>query len=146
MKQLILLIACTYSYMYAAAQDSSYRDSIDIVLTKFKKGNKIYHDNDSAGKRHYYYNKASEQIKTIIFLPAKMHSAYYFDYINNQLVRIKLQLPYSMNPSAAGKPMRSVYYFRNNVLVDKTEINFPTIDISTYLQTGINLLERGWGS
>ena len=127
------------------AQKATYRDSIDIEVKLLNKDNKVYHEKDSAGYRHYYYHKTNKRIVSIIYLPPDKRSAYYYDFINDHLVRVRLQLPYSMNPTAIGKPMKAVYYFQNNILVDSVEINFPAISLNNYTKLGQDLLDRANG-
>ena len=55
---------------------------------------------------------------------------------------MKIDLPYSEMPSSRGKPMGSAYYFKEGVLVDKFELNFPEIDIEKYKQEGLELYKR----
>ena len=142
MKYLISFIFCFYSFNICFAQKATYRDSINMELKLLIKHNKVYHDKDSAGYRHYYFHKTQRRIVSIVFLPPDKYSAYYYYYLTDHLVMIRLQLPYSMNPAAIGKPMKAAYYFRNNILVEKIEVNFPAINLDNYTKLGQDLLDR----
>ena len=136
----IPLLICFWAKAYA--QSTAYKDSIDLLVNQTKKGNKVYRDKDTAGKRLYFFNKRNKQIVGLVLAPTGSHSAYQYEFINNELVRIVLYLPYSMRPESRGKPMSGTYYFRNGSLADKVEINFPEVNIEYYKQLGIELHDR----
>ena len=125
-------------------QGEAYRDSIDkIVMKEIKrKGTKTFNDNDKDIKRHYWYNKNSNQIVSIAIGYNTQHSAVDYSFFNNELVQMRIFLPYSEMPSSRGKPMGSAYYFKDGVLVDKYELNFPKVDIEKYKQEGLELYKR----
>ena len=87
-------------------------------------------------------HKKSNQIVTIITLPNKSHSAVYYDFLNNELVKMIIQLPYSAMPSSIGKKMHGAYYFKDGVLTDKDELNFPVVNIEKYRNEGLELQKR----
>lgn len=142
MKYSILFLFCLYSIQNTFAQSKIYKDSIELQLKLARKGNIIYHDKDSAGYRLYWYSKSQKQIVTIAYKPPNKCCAYEYFFLNGQLVRFRPYLPYSMNPEAKGKPMSAAYYFRNNILIEKIEINFPVIDIEYYIKLGLDLFDR----
>ena len=137
----IFILLILFRSVDSSSQSTPTSDSIDIILKPFKKGNKIYREKDSVGKKDIYYNKRNGQIVSIIYQPAERPSAYEYSFVDGELVRMRLFLPYSMNPEAIGKRMLSAYYFRDNILIDKIEMNFPEIDIEYYRALGVRLFE-----
>lgn len=142
MKAIICITMLTSFALASHSQSANYKDSIDILVNQTRKGNKVYHDKDTAGKRHYFFSKTKKQIVGIVFAPTASHSAYQYDFINNELAKIVLYLPYTLRPESRGKPMSAVYYFRDGLLADKVEINFPEVNIEYYKQIGIELHNR----
>ena len=143
MKALIYIVAFFLFTQDGYSQGKAYRDSVDKILMKqIKKGSKHFTDNDKEAKRHYWYNKKSNQIIGVVIGNVIRHSAFYYDFLNKELIKMKIQLPYSEMPSSRGKPMGSAYYFKDGVLVDKYELNFPEIDIEKYKQEGLELYKR----
>ena len=142
MKYILILSLIFCSLQDSVAQNRTYKDSVDLILKLTKRGNRIYHEKNFEGTRHYYYNKIQKQIVSVIYVPRKKHSAYEYHFINRQLVKMRLYLPYSMSPESIGKQMAAAYYFCNDKLADKIEINFPIIDIDYYKVLGLELFDR----
>jgi len=143
MKAFIHIVAFFLFIQNAYGQGKAYRDSVDKILMKqIKKGSKTFKDSDKDIKRLYYYHKKSNQIADIIIADKIKHSAVYYAFIDGELVRMRIDLPYSEMPSSRGKPMGSAYYFQDGVLADKYELNFPEIDIEKYKQEGLELYKR----
>lgn len=132
MRIIICIVTFICSLQVGDAQSVTYKDSVDLLLNQTRKGNKVYRDRDTAAKRLYFFNKKKKQIVGAVLAPTGSHSAYHFDFINNELLRIVLYLPYSVRPESIGKPMTGIYYFRNESLAHKIEINFPELNIEAY--------------
>jgi hypothetical protein len=124
------------------SQQITYKDSIDKVLKQYRKGNKVFNDKDENIKRRYYYHKKSKQISTIIISNTSEHSGTIYYFLNAKLVTMSIYLPYSAMPSSKGKPMSSAYYFKDENLVDKYEVNFPKVDVEKYKMDGLQLYEE----
>jgi hypothetical protein len=143
MKAALYLVAFFLFIQNGFGQGKAYRDSVDnIIMKQIKKGSKHFNDKDKEAKRHYWYNKTSNQIVGVVIVNVIRHSAFYYDFLNTELIKMKIDLPYSEMPSSRGKPMGSAYYFKEGVLVDKFELNFPEIDIEKYKQEGLELYKR----
>ena len=143
MKAGIFIIAFFILAQNGYGQQRAYKDSVDDLTLKLaKKGSKTFKDNDKEAKRHYWYHKKSNQIVAIVIVNVISHSAAYYVFIDNKLVKMRINLPYSEMPSSRGKPMGSAYYFKDGILVDKYELNFPQIDIEKYKQEGLELYKR----
>jgi len=127
---------------YLNSQQITYKDSIDKVLKQYRKGNKVFHDKNEDIKRRYYYHKKTNQISTIIISNSAEHSETIYYFLSEKLVTMSIYLPYSAMPSSRGKPMSSAYYFKDETLVDKYEVNFPKVDIEKYKLEGLELYER----
>ena len=142
-KEVIYTIAFFLFIQNGYGQEKTYKDSIDdITLKQIKKGSKTFRDHDKHAKRHYWYNKRSNQIVSIVIGYHNEHSAVYYDFLDNELVSMRIDLPYSAMPSSRGKPMHSAYYFKDGALVAKYEVNFPTVDIEEYKKEGFELYKR----
>lgn len=124
------------------AQELRYKDSVELLIEETRKGNKIYHDKDTEAKRMYYFNKRSKEVVTIIIAPTNRHSAFHYSFINGQLLRIRLYLPYTAIPSSIGKKMYGSFYYRNGILADKNVLNFPELDMEQFYQKGLALYSR----
>ena len=143
MKAVIYIVVFFLFFQNGYGQGKAYRDSVDnIVMKQIKKGSKHFNDKDKEAKRHYWYNKKSNQIVGVVIVNVIRHSAFYYAFLNKELIRMKIELPYSEMPGSRGKPMGSAYYFQDGVLVDKYELNFPEIDIEQYQQEGLELYKR----
>ena len=142
MKYLTCLLLTFCSLQDTVAQNGIYKDSVELLLKSTKHGNRIYREKDIEGKHLYFYNKSRKQVTTIVLNAVNEHSAYEYHFINRQLVKMKLYLPYSINPKSVGKPMSAVYYFSNDTLVQKIGINFPLVDIDTYKVLGLKSFNR----
>ena len=142
MRIIICFVAFICFLQVGDAQSTTYKDSIDMLLNETRKGNKVYRDKDTAAKCLYFFHKKKKQIVTAVLAPSGSHSAYHYDFIDNELVRIVFYLPYSIRPESRGKPMNGIYYFRNGYLAHKVEINFPELDIEAYRIQGIELYDR----
>ena len=142
-KEVIYTIAFFLIVQNGYGQEKTYKDSVDdIVIKQIKKGGKHFKDHDKDTKRHYTYNKRLNQIVNVAIVYINEHSAAYYYFLNNKLALMRIDLPYSAMPSSRGKPMNSAYYFKDGVLVEKYEVNFPIVDIEKYKQVGLELHKR----
>lgn len=143
MKAVVYIAALFLFTLNGYGQKKSYKDSVDdITLKQIKKGSKTFRDNDKDTKRYYWYNKRSNQIVGISIGYHNEHSAASYAFLNNKLVKMRIDLPYSAMPSSRGKPMHSAYYFKDGVLVERYEVNFPVVDIEKYKQEGLGWQRR----
>jgi hypothetical protein len=139
-------IICIGIFLFGAqnliSQQVTYKDSIDRVLEQYRKGNKVFNNNEKSTKRHYFFNKKLNQIVGIVIVNTTQHSGTNYYYLDTELLLMRIYLPYSAMPSSKGKPMSSAYYFKEGVLVEKVEINFPKVDIEKYKLEGMELYEQ----
>lgn len=142
MKIFICIIFITCFLQASYSQNEAFADSIDLLIKSAKKGNRILHDNDTAAKRHYYFNKRKQQFVTIVYLPLQKTASYEYCYMNGELIKLRILLSYTLHPESIGKPMVAAYYFRNGRLEHKKEANFPATDIEFYRKLGLQLFER----
>jgi len=125
------------------AQETSYKDSVIALLNETRRGTKVYNEHDKGAKRKYFYHKKTKKIVGIFISPYKSGAAFQYEFINNELVMIRLYLPLSaLPPTSRGEKNYGVYFFKNNVFVDKDELNFPQIDIEQFKVQGLELFKR----
>ena len=125
------------------AQETSYKDSVIALRNETRRGTKVYNDHDNEAKRKYFYHKKTKKIVGIFISPYKSGAAFQYEFINNELVMIRLYLPLSaLPPTSRGKKNYGIYFFKNNVFVGKDELNFPQIDIEQFKVQGLELFKR----
>ena len=79
---------------------------------------------------------------TIFITNKNQKSSCHYLFLDNELVKMRIHLPYSAMPGSIGKPMHSAYYFKGEILVDRYEINFPEVDIEKYKNEGLELFKK----
>jgi len=142
MNLLISSFFLLYFSQNVLGQDIAYRDSVKSSFKQVKKGTKIIKEKDNESKTLYYYHKKSNQVVSIIFVSQTPKKTVYYHFLDSDLVIINIQLPYSVMQSSIGKSMYGFYYFKNGILRDKNELNFPSIDIEEYRTQGVELYNR----